>query len=60
MPFDYVRLPFAAIVGFILYVEVPDAFTITGGLIIFASVSYIAAAEARSRTGDGQAEKAKA
>ena len=46
MPIDYVRLPLAAFVGFLLYFEVPDAFTIIGGCIIFASVSYIAAAEA--------------
>lgn len=49
MPFDYVRLPLAAVVGFLIYMEVPDAFTIIGGGIIFASVSYIAAAEAGSR-----------
>ncbi len=46
MPINYVRLPFAAIVGFLLYTEVPDAFTLTGGAIIFAAVSYIAASEA--------------
>jgi drug/metabolite transporter (DMT)-like permease len=47
MPFDYLRLPFAALLGFWLYLEVPDFYTVIGGLIIVASVSYIAAAEAR-------------
>lgn len=58
MPFDYLRLPFAAIVGFLLYLEVPDLFTVIGGGIIFASVSYIAAAEAGSRGRTKSAVKA--
>jgi drug/metabolite transporter (DMT)-like permease len=45
MPFDYLRLPFAAILGFLLYLEVPDGPTILGGLVIFAAVSFIAATE---------------
>ena len=49
MPFDYLRLPFAAILGYLLYAEVPDTYTVAGGLNIFASVSYIAASEARRR-----------
>lgn len=49
MPFDYLRLPFAAILGFLLYFEVPDWPTILGGLIICASVSVIAATEGRRR-----------
>ena len=49
MPFDYLRLPFAAILGYLIYREVPDIFTLTGGAIIFASVSYIAASETRRK-----------
>ncbi len=49
MPFDYLRLPFAAVLGFLLYLEVPDGPTIVGGLVIFASVSFIAATERRRR-----------
>ena len=49
MPFDYLRLPFAAILGYLLYTETPDTYTLIGGGIIFASVSYIAASEARRR-----------
>jgi drug/metabolite transporter (DMT)-like permease len=45
MPFDYLRLPFAAILGFLLYLETPDAPTILGGIVIFAAVSFIAATE---------------
>lgn len=47
MPFDYLRLPFAAVLGFLLYFEVPDGPTIIGGLVIFAAVSVIAATERR-------------
>lgn len=47
MPFDYLRLPFAAILGFMLYLEVPDTATIIGGLVIFAAVCVIAATERR-------------
>lgn len=47
MPFDYLRLPFAAVLGFLLYAEVPDAPTVVGGLIIIAAVGSIAATERR-------------
>lgn len=47
MPFDYLRLPFAAGLGFFLYFEIPDAPTIVGGLVIFAAVSVIASTERR-------------
>lgn len=57
MPFDYLRLPFAAIAGFLLYLEVPDVFTAAGGAIIFLSVSYIAAAEAGNRAPPGTARR---
>jgi drug/metabolite transporter (DMT)-like permease len=49
MPLDYLRLPFAAIVGFWVYMEVPDLLTVIGAAIIVASVSYIAVAEANQR-----------
>ena len=51
MPFDYLRLPFAAVAGFLLYLEVPDLFTVLGALIVFASVSYITASESRAKRG---------
>lgn len=47
MPFDYLRLPFAAILGFLLYLEIPDGPTIVGGIVIFAAVSVIAATDRR-------------
>ena len=49
MPFDFLRLPFAALNGLLLYGEVPDVWTIVGGTVVFGSASYIAVREARVR-----------
>ncbi len=47
MPFDYLRLPIAALAGFLLYREVPNLPTVLGAAVIVASVVYISLAEAR-------------
>lgn len=47
MPFDFLRLPFAALGGLMLYGEIPDAWTVAGGILVFASATYIAMREAR-------------
>lgn len=47
--FDYSRLLFAGIFGFIFFAEVPDAWTWVGAGIIVASTLYIAYREARLR-----------
>lgn len=47
MPFDFLRLPFAALNGFLLYEEIPDLWTVAGGILVFASAIYIAMREAR-------------
>ncbi len=47
MPFDFLRLPFAALNGFLLYGEIPDVWTVAGGAAVFASATYIAMREAR-------------
>ena len=39
----------ATVAGFLLYTEIPDRFTVIGALIVFASVTYITAAEGRRR-----------
>ncbi len=46
MPFDFLRLPFAALLGIALFAEWPDAPTLLGAAIIFASSVYIARREA--------------
>jgi drug/metabolite transporter (DMT)-like permease len=46
-PFDYSRLLFATLFGFLLFSEVPDAWTVMGAGVIVASSVYIARREAR-------------
>ena len=41
-PFDYARLLYAALFGFLLFAELPDAFTLIGAAIIVGSTWYIA------------------
>ena len=37
VPFDFLRLPFAALVGYVLFAERADAWTWAGAAIVFAS-----------------------
>ena len=45
-PLDFLRLPFAGIVGYFLFAEVPDGWTVVGALVIAGSAAYIARREA--------------
>ncbi len=45
-PFDYTRLLFAAIAGYLVFSDVPDLWTIVGASIIVGSTLYIARREA--------------
>ena len=46
-PFDYARLPFVALVGYILFGEVSDIWTWVGAAVIAGAAIYIAHREAR-------------
>ena len=46
-PFEYVRIVFAAAAGFFFFSEIPDTWTISGGIIICASTLFIAYREAK-------------
>jgi drug/metabolite transporter (DMT)-like permease len=48
LPFDFMRLPFTALVGFIAFAQVPDSWTWIGAGVIFASSLYIARHESRA------------
>ncbi|MCH9671610.1 MAG: DMT family transporter [Gammaproteobacteria bacterium] len=51
LPLDFLRLIWASLFGYFVFAESPSVFTWTGGLMIFASATYIAIREARlSRT----------
>lgn len=45
-PLDFMRLPFAALVGYFFFAEVPDIWTAVGALVIAGSAAYIARREA--------------
>ncbi len=45
-PMDFLRLPIAALVGLTLFNEVPDLWTIAGGLVIAGASAYIARRDA--------------
>ncbi len=46
-PFDYLRLLFAGLIGFVAFSEVPDHWTLFGATLIVGSTIYIAQREAR-------------
>ena len=51
MPFDFLKLVWAAFLGMIFFAEVPDALTWVGAAIVFASSFYIVWREAKLRRG---------
>lgn len=50
MPIDFVRLIWVAIIGFVFFDEIPDAFTWTGGAMICAGGIHIAYSERWKRS----------
>lgn len=46
VPFDYIRLVFAMIIGVLVFAEIPDRYTLIGSAIIVATGIYIARREA--------------
>lgn len=42
MPFDFLKIVWASLLGFIIFAEVPDIYTALGAAIIFTSTFYIA------------------
>lgn len=48
LPIDFTKLVWAAFLGFVLFAEIPDIWTILGGGVIFASACYIALRERKA------------
>ena len=46
-PFEYLRIIFAAIAGYLIFNEIPDIWTISGGAIICVATLFIAYREAK-------------
>src|SRR5215831_8263085 len=53
IPFDFLKLVWAAFLGIIFFAEVPDLLTWVGGAIVFGSSLYIAWREAKLRKAKG-------
>jgi drug/metabolite transporter (DMT)-like permease len=49
VPFDFTRLPFAAVIGWAMFGELADFWTWAGATIIFTSTLYIAHRESAGR-----------
>ena len=47
VPFDFARLPFAVVLGFLVFAELPDLWTVAGAAIIFGSSIVAERSEAR-------------
>jgi drug/metabolite transporter (DMT)-like permease len=56
-PFGYARLIFAALIGFVVFAEVPDRWSIAGAAIIAGCALYIALDEAKLRRRGGAGPK---
>ncbi len=50
MPVDFARLVWMALIGYMLFFEVPTVFTWLGGFMIFASATYVAYRESQDRS----------
>jgi drug/metabolite transporter (DMT)-like permease len=46
LPYDFTRLPFVALIGYIAFNQTPDSWTWAGAGVIFASTLYITHREA--------------
>ena len=49
LPFEFARLPFAAIIGFVVFRELPDIWAWFGGAVIFGASLYMVRRESRAR-----------
>ena len=46
-PFEYLRLPFAVLVGWLIWHDMPSVWTYVGAAIVIGSALYIARREAQ-------------
>jgi drug/metabolite transporter (DMT)-like permease len=47
-PIEFIKLPIIALLGWVIFSEIPGTWTWVGGLIIFISTIYISHREAKS------------
>ena len=51
-PANYARLIYAAIIGFLIFKDIPDMFTFSGAILIVSSSFYLVLQENRARRGE--------
>jgi drug/metabolite transporter (DMT)-like permease len=49
LPFEFARLPFAPVIGFLAFRELPDIWAWLGGAVIFSASLYMVRQETRGR-----------
>ncbi len=54
MPLDFTKLIWAAVIGYLVFAEVPTVWTWTGGMMIFAAATYISYRERRISVSGGR------
>jgi len=60
LPYDFTRLPFAALIGYVAFGQAPDTWTWVGAGVIFAATIYIAQREARAQSRESRRSAAAA
>lgn len=58
MPMDFLKLIWAAVIGYLAFGEFPDLYTWIGGMMIFGGATYIAIRESESRRSAAKAAAA--
>ena len=56
-PFDFMRLPVAALLGYLIFAELPDPWSIAGTIVIIASALYLMRRGRIEQRGRRQANK---
>jgi drug/metabolite transporter (DMT)-like permease len=56
MPFDFARLIWAGLLGFLVFGEIPDVWTLVGAVMIFAAAFYVAVQEGRAAQKSSRAD----
>ena len=53
LPFDFTKLVWTAVFGYLVFVEIPDVWTWVGGVMISAATTFMAYRETRARSTSG-------
>ena len=54
LPLNFLRLIWLALIGYLVFDEIPDIWTWVGGIVIFVSATYGALRESSAKNGDAE------